>query len=150
MSDSELVVRAVSDEREWEMARAIRTEVFIVEQQCAPEEEWDGFDETSRHVLGWLGEKPIGVARWRTVTCDGRAVAKLERFAILQEYRGHGFGRALVIQTLHDARLAGFASFLVHAQTYLEPLYSDLGFLCVGETFVEADLPHVRMVLEEG
>ena len=116
MADSRLVVRAVSGVAEWEIARAIRTQVFIEEQ--------------------------------RTVTYERRAVAKLERIAILNEYRGHGYGRELVVRTMEDARLAGFGSFLVHAQTYLEHLYSGLGFVRVGETFVEADLPHVRMVRE--
>ena len=148
MTGSALVVRAVSSGRDWEAARAIRTEVFIVEQRCAPEQEWDGFDEVSRHLLAWLGDEAIGVARWRTVSYEGRVVAKLERFAIRSDCRGRGFGRELIVQTMRDARLAGFDEYLVHAQTYLEDLYSEMGFVRVGEAFVEADLPHVRMVFE--
>jgi predicted GNAT family N-acyltransferase len=150
MSDRELVVRPVSSDADWETARAIRTVVFIEEQRCAPEEEWDGFDESSRHLLAWLGDEAIGVARWRAVPHGGRAVAKLERFAILRDYRGRGFGRQLILQTMDDARLGGFDEYLVHAQTYLEDLYLDLGFVRIGETFVEADLPHVCMVFELG
>ncbi|MDX1741213.1 MAG: GNAT family N-acetyltransferase [Rhodothermales bacterium] len=146
MGDPAFAVRAVSGESDWEAARSIRTVVFIEEQQCTPSEEWDGLDDTSRHLLGWLGNTPIGVARWRTVSHEGRVVAKLERFAILKEYRGRGFGRELVVRTMNDALLAGFSDYIVHAQTYLADLYADLGFERIGETFVEADLPHVRMV----
>jgi len=145
MTIPELVVRAVSSDSEWELARDIRVEVFISEQGCPPDEEWDGFDGRSRHLLAWLGTEAIGVARWRTVTYAGRSVAKLERFAIRKDYRGRGLGRALILQTMQDARLAGFREYLVHAQTYLADLYADLGFVPEGETFVEAGLPHVRM-----
>jgi predicted GNAT family N-acyltransferase len=146
MDDPEFFVRAVSGDSDWEAARSIRTVVFIEEQRCAPDEEWDGFDDTSRHLLGWLGDTPIGVARWRTVSHEGQALAKLERFAILKPYRGRGFGRDLIVETMRDAQLAGFADYLVHAQAYLEDLYTNLGFERFGEAFVEADLPHVRMI----
>ncbi len=150
METSRLVIRAVSSPEEWDRARQIRTVVFIEEQRCAPEEEWDEWDDTSRHLLAWLGDFVIGVARWRAVTHAGRVFAKMERFAILADYRGRGYGRELVLQTMEDARRAGFEDFLLHAQSYLEGLYEGLGFVTEGETFMEAGIPHVRMVRIEG
>lgn len=139
-------IKPVENEEEWEAARAIRERVFIEEQDCSLEEEWDGFDETSRHVLSLADGKAVATARWRTVPYEEEIVAKLERFAVLPEHRGKGYGRALVEYVLEDARRAGFDTFLLHAQVHLEAFYASLGFETHGERFVEAGIPHVKMV----
>lgn len=142
-------IKPVENEEEWEAARAIRERVFIEEQDCSPEEEWDGFDETSRHVLGLVDGEAIATARWRAVPYEEEIVAKLERFAMLPEYRGKGYGRALVKYVLQDARRAGFDTFLLHAQAHLADFYASLGFEQRGERFMEAGIPHVKMVRRE-
>lgn len=141
-----LHIRPVHSEEEWQRVRTIRTAVFIEEQNCPPEEEWDGHDETSRHLLGYAGDEAVATARWRTVPFEERLVAKLERFAVLPAYRGRGYGRALVEAAMEDARKAGFGTFVLHAQAHLEDFYASLGFKPVGEPFVEAGIPHVKMV----
>ncbi len=142
-------IHPVRNEEEWAHARAIRTRVFIEEQGCPPEEEWDGFDEVSRHFLGWVGLVPVATARWRVVPFSERLVAKLERFAVLPEYRGRGYGRALVRYVMDDARRAGFSMLLIHAQAHLERFYESLGFRSTGHRFVEAGIPHVQMIWQE-
>ena len=134
---------------DWEKARAIRTTVFVEEQDCPPDEEWDGHDETSRHVLGWVDGEAVATARWRTVPHDENIVAKLERFAVLPSHRGQGHGTQLVHSVLEDARRAGFDTFLVHAQAHLENWYEELGFESTGRTFEEVGIPHVEMVRRE-
>ena len=140
----------VQSDDEWEQARRIRTRVFIEEQDCPPEEEWDGHDQTSRHVLGWVEGEAVATARWRTVPHDEEIVAKLERFAVLPDHRGQGYGTRLVHGVLDDARRAGFDTFLVHAQSHLHNWYKHLGFASTGRTFEEAGIPHVEMVKREG
>jgi predicted GNAT family N-acyltransferase len=134
---------------ELQAARTIRRRVFVDEQACPPEEEFDAFDETSRHFLALDRGRAVGAARWRWVEDGGSTTAKLERFAVLPEARGRGVGRALVAHLLADARAAGARRFLLHAQTHLLPLYGDFGFRAEGPGFVEAGIPHRRMVLEE-
>lgn len=138
--------RPVQDDADWKAARAIRHRVFIEEQSCAPDEEWDEHDATSQHVLGLVGEEPAATARWRTVTHGGAPVAKLERFAVLPEHRGEGHGRALVSYVLEEARQAGFGTFYLHAQAHLEGFYASFGFEREGEPFEEAGIPHVAML----
>jgi predicted GNAT family N-acyltransferase len=145
-TDTALRIEPVESEEAWAQARAIRKRVFIEEQDCPPEEEWDGHDATSRHVLGRLGDTPVATARWRTVPYDNQLVAKLERFAVLPDYRGEGHGRQLVRYVMHDARRAGFATQLVHAQQHLEAFYASFGFETVGAPFEEAGIPHIKMV----
>ena len=143
---SPLRIRPVSSEAEWAAARRIREQVFIVEQDCPPEEEWDAYDATSRHVLGWVDDTPVATARWRTVPHDQALAAKLERFAVLPDYRGRGYGRALVRFVMEDARRAGFTTFVLHAQAHLEAFYASLGFERVSDVFEEAGIPHVKRV----
>jgi predicted GNAT family N-acyltransferase len=146
---AQMDITPVRRDAEWEKARAIRTKVFVEEQDCPPDEEWDGHDETSRHVLGWVDGEAVATARWRTVPHDENIVAKLERFAVLPSHRGQGHGTQLVHSVLEDARRAGFDTFLVHAQTHLENWYEELGFESTGRTFEEVGIPHVEMVRQE-
>lgn len=145
-----MTITPVQSEDDWQHARAIRERVFIDEQDCPPEEEWDGEDAASRHVLGRVEGTPVATARWRAVPHDDEIVAKLERFAVLPDYRGKGRGTDLVRAVLEDARRAGFDTFLVHAQAHLEDWYADLGFRSTGRTFEEVGIPHVEMVRDDG
>ena len=138
-------IKPVQKEDQWQMARAIRQRVFIEEQACPPEEEWDEHDATSRHVLGLVDGKPAATARWRPVKYEEQPAAKLERFAILPAYRGRGYGRQLVRYVMEDAERAGFATQIMHAQAHLEPFYASLGFKVVDEPFTEAGILHVKM-----
>lgn len=141
-----LTITPVENDTQWTYARAIRRRVFIDEQECPPEEEWDGLDETSRHVLGTVDGEAVATARWRTVPYDEALAAKLERFAVLPGHRGQGYGRQLVRYVLHDAHRAGFDRFVLHAQAHLEAFYASFGFERVGAPFTEAGIPHVKMV----
>ncbi|NNF57838.1 MAG: GNAT family N-acetyltransferase [Rhodothermaceae bacterium] len=154
MSDAlELQTRLVETEDDWAAAQGIRTRVFIEEQACLPEEEWDSYDTaeargtTAHHLLGEADGQVVATARWHPVLIAGEPAAKLERFAVLPAARGRGFGRALIAHTLADARAAGFSRFVLHAQAHLDALYASFGFEQVGDEFEEAGIPHVKMVL---
>lgn len=141
-----MTITRVDSEDDFEHARTIRTRVFVEEQGCDPEEEWDGHDDTSRHVLGHVDGTPVATARWRTVPHGEDIVAKLERIAVLPAHREEGHGTALVQALLDDARRAGFDTFLVHAQKPLQEWYERLGFTVTGRPFEEAGIPHIAMV----
>jgi predicted GNAT family N-acyltransferase len=142
-------ITPVRSDDDWEAARRIRTRVFVEEQECPPDEEWDGHDEASRHVVGRVDGAAVATARWRTVPWDEEIVAKLERFAVLPEHRGQGHGARLVEYVLADARRAGFDAFLVHAQAHLEGWYAAHGFASTGRRFEEVGIPHVEMIRRE-
>ncbi len=141
-----LDVTPVRSEDDWQTARTIRRRVFIEEQDCPPEEEWDGHDETSRHVIGRVEGEPVATARWRSVPHGEEIVAKLERFAVLPSHRERGHGTTLVNAVIEDARRAGFDTFLLHAQAHLQEWYEGLGFESTGRRFEEAGIPHVEMI----
>jgi len=141
-----LEIRPPAGAGDWRRAMAIRRRVFVEEQDCPPAEEFDGLDPVCRHVLGWIGGEAVATARWRAVPWEGGRAAKLERLAVLAEHRGRGCGRALVARLIADASAAGFDLCVVHAQAHLERFYAGFGFARRGEPFVEAGIPHVRMV----
>lgn len=152
-ADADWAVRRVRDDAGWAAARAIRQEVFVEEQRCPPEEEWDAHDApearatTCAHLVGYAGGAPVAVARWRAVALDGAPAAKLERFAVRGAWRGDGLGRRMVAAALADARAAGHERFVLHAQAHLAPFYASFGFWPVGAPFDEAGIEHVKMVL---
>lgn len=127
----------------FEKARVIRDKVFVQEQNVAEEEEFDEFEDESLHYLLYEDNKAIGTARWRHI---GNKV-KLERFAVLKEYRGKGYGDFLVKTVLKDALKEGKSIYL-HAQLKAIPLYERSGFKKVGDIFMECDIEHYKMVIE--
>ncbi|MEM6785512.1 MAG: GNAT family N-acetyltransferase [Bacteroidota bacterium] len=131
----------------WGAARQIRHDVFVVEQACPPEEEWDAYDAVATHLLGIVDAHPAATARWRVVDTSGGPAAKLERFAVLEAFRGRGLGRALVAATLADAEAAGHRRFAMHAQAHLAAFYAQFGFRRTGPEFDEVGISHVTMVL---
>lgn len=145
-NDRRMQIRPVNSDEEWKHARHIRTRVFVDEQACPPDLEWDNHEEESRHLVGYVDGEAVSVARWRTVRVHERAAAKLERIAVLPDYRGRGLGRSMVAFLIDDARRAGFDAFVLHAQKHLEAFYRAFDFEREGGTFEEAGIEHVKML----
>lgn len=132
------VIRVDRDE-EFNILFEIRETVFQDEQQV-PEEIEVGDEHVSTHYLALFEGVPCGTARWR-ITPFGKV--KLERFAVLKEYRGKGVGAALVKAVLREVP-GGFTVYL-NAQIEVVDFYKKLGFLPEGEIFEEANIQHQRM-----
>ncbi len=139
MSDPVEVRKAIGS-KDLENVFSIRRTVFVNEQNCPPEIEWEHEDE-SVHFLALVNGIPAGAARWR-LTSEG---LKLERFAVLKEFRGAGIGRALVAAVLGDLPPAAGTIYL-NAQISAVGLYEKFGFVIEGEQFEEAGIMHYRMV----
>lgn len=130
----------------WPVVKAIRYEVFVQEQKVDEREEYDEFEEEAQHFLALADNRAAGTARWRK-TEKGY---KLERFAVLENFRKSGVGSALVQAVLEEVlplRKAGELIYL-HAQVQALPFYARLGFEAFGEEFVEAEILHRKMKFE--
>ncbi|MGB3536276.1 MAG: GNAT family N-acetyltransferase [Microcoleaceae cyanobacterium] len=123
--------------------QAIRHQVFEIEQGIAHELEFDGKDETAQHLLAYWNQKPVGTTRIRYLSTE---IAKIERLAILPEFRGKGVGSELMNKALEIIRQTQVKQVIVHAQEYVKKLYLKLGFKVIGECFYEANIPHFKMV----
>ena len=133
-------VRKVTAPAELEKVLAIRREVFVGEQNCPPELEWE-FEDESNHFLATIDDEPAGACRWRK-TDKGY---KLERFAVLKKFRSKGVGQELVRTVLAD--LPANADYVyMHAQLDAIPLYEKFNFEKIGDEFEEAGIRHFKMV----
>ena len=139
---SKTEVKKVSSQADLEKVFAVRREVFVGEQNCPPELEWE-FEDESTHFLATVDGEPAGAARWRK-TDKGY---KLERFAVRSKYRG-GVGKELVKTVLAD--LPADADYIyLHAQVQAVTLYEKFGFEKTGPEFEEAGIRHYKMVKTE-
>ncbi len=118
---------------------AVRRAVFIDEQNVPESLEWDEHDATSAHLLvRALDGAPIGCAR---LLPDGH----IGRMAVLQAWRGHGVGRALLEAVLRMAQTHGHRLVKLSAQTHAAGFYAAAGFVVAGAEYEEAGIPHVAM-----
>lgn len=133
-------VKKISNQEDLEKAFAIRRTVFVGEQNCPPELEYEN-EDVSTHFLATINNVPAGACRWRKTS----AGYKLERFAVLKEFRGKGVGQAMVQTVLAD--LPKDAAYIyLNAQIDAVGLYSKFGFVAEGEQFEEAGIQHFKMV----
>ncbi|WP_342328757.1 GNAT family N-acetyltransferase [Pedobacter sp. FW305-3-2-15-E-R2A2] len=135
-----LFVNKATNKEELEKVFAIRKTVFVEEQNCPPELEWE-HEEESVHFLALMDNQPCGACRWRK-TDNGY---KLERFAVLKEFRGKRIGQALVAAALSDLPEDAHYIYL-NAQLTAMPLYARFGFVAEGPQFEEAGIQHFKMV----
>ena len=123
----------------------IRRKVFIEEQGVEEDEEFDEHEPLCRHFLLYSDNQPIGTARIRSL----RNSVKLERFALLKEFRRKGFGTTLLQYILEEAKLEAPGKIYLHAQSYVKDFYKASGFQVVGEPFLEAGIEHLKMEYRE-
>lgn len=123
-------------------ALAIRQAVFVEEQGVAQDREYDGFDTEAVHLLARDDGHPVGTTRLRQVDDE---TLKVERVAVLQDYRDEGVGRQLMETAEGFARDRDFRRLVLHAQQTVEGFYQKLGYETTSDVFEEAGIPHVEM-----
>lgn len=120
-------------------ARAVRTAVFVVEQQIPLELEQDAMDALCLHAVAFDPHgTPIGTGR---LLPDGH----IGRMAVLRTGRGQGLGGVILLALIEAARQRGDTEVVLNAQQSAEPFYLRHGFVRDGELFVEAGIVHVCM-----
>ena len=141
IQDRKTVIRLVRNKQELRDVFAIREAVFMREQHVSAALEWDGLDDTTKHVILFFRRKPVGCARIRFV----HKKIKLERIAILKGYRGLGLGRKIMNYLLRYCARRPEREIILHAQVAVVPFYEKFGFRRRGKEFLDARIPHVEM-----
>jgi predicted GNAT family N-acyltransferase len=136
----EIVKFKTDDKEKASIVFDIRQRVFVDEQKVSREEEYDEYEDQSMHYMLLVEKQPAGTARWR-FTKEG---IKLERFAILTNFRSNGAGSALVKAVLADV-IPYQKMIYLNAQVPAMNLYRRAGFVEEGELFYEANIPHYKM-----
>jgi predicted GNAT family N-acyltransferase len=124
------------------LLKSIREAVFIHEQGVPAELEWDGLDEGCRHALAISHQgDAIGCGR---MFANGH----IGRISVLPQWRNKKVGTAIMETLLDYARAHDYKQVDVDAQTHALPFYRSFEFVEQGEVFMEAGLPHIKMLLK--
>ena len=126
---------------------AIRRRVFIEGQNVPADIEVDAYDASPgacTHILVRVDGAPAGCGRW--IPYKEANTAKIQRVAVLPEFRGTGIGTRLMEALERSARQAGMDASILDSQCHAEPFYRRLGYITISEEpFEEAGIMHVRM-----
>lgn len=125
---------------------ALRTRVFVVEQNC-PYLETDGQDLVGDtcHLMARDDNSLLGYLRLLDPRRMGGEVV-IGRVVIAEAARGTGLGHRLMEQALAECsqRWPGVPLYL-SAQAHLQGYYGRYGFEPVTEVYLEDDIPHIGM-----
>ena len=94
------------------MAMAIRSAVFLAEQSCPYDEEFDGNDMTATHLIGFVNREPAATIRVRYFG----TFAKMERMAVRREFRGLPVALKMAHWAIEFVRRKGFRRIVAHTQ----------------------------------
>jgi predicted GNAT family N-acyltransferase len=131
-----------------EMARviAIRGAVYVGEQQCPFEEEFDGNDFTATHLICHKGNEPVGCMRIRYFA----DFAKFERLAVRNESRNQGLAGRIVDTAIELSRKKGYRVLYAHSQKRFLEFWEQRGFtrMAGARDFVFSDFNYTEVKLE--
>ena len=137
----EIKINTVTTDQDYRDCLYIRNKVFIEEQNINKKLEYDDKKVSAIYIVAKINLIAIGTARYRSTEIG----MKLERFAVLKEYRGLGVGKSLVsflVKTLKSEK-----NLYLNSQKEVVGFYKKLGFKIIGDVFYEAKIPHYKMVL---
>lgn len=130
---------------------ALRSRVFVVEQQCFYED-MDGADLDALLVIATITPGDEVVATARVLPPGSRyAEPSIGRVCTDPGRRGRGWGRRLMTFAIDCARRhhPGLA-IRISAQARLQAFYESLGFAVVSPPYLEDGIPHLEMRLAAG
>ena len=124
----------------------LRSEVFVVEQQCIYQD-IDNKDKKAVHIF--LKEKNEIIAYSRVFKeKEYFENPSIGRVVVANKRRMYGVGKKIMnISIDYIKQNIKAKSIEISAQKYLKKFYSDLGFVQQGEEYLEDNIPHLRMFL---
>src|ERR1700750_528257 len=105
-------VRIARDPNDLMLGTAIRSAVYLAEQDCPIEEEVDGNDLVAAHFVGFVGKEHAGCLRVRFFG----EFAKVERLAVRHQYRRTRVSFKLVQASVEYVKRKGFRKIYGQAQ----------------------------------
>jgi predicted GNAT family N-acyltransferase len=125
----EVTIKLASTSDEMLECFALRAAVFMGEQHCPYDEEFDGNDYTATHIVLYVDGEPAGTMRLRWF----QSFCKFERCVVLRRYRALGLHRQLNAWCKEFARRKGYTKAYVHLQKRHLAMMEKEGFRRVDE-----------------
>ncbi len=142
-----IVVEKIAIESEIKEILKVREIVFTFGMHIQHSLDVDGNDKISDeyHLFKAMYDgKIVGTIRAKL---EGDTI-RLQRFAVLNDYRNLGIGIEIFRYVMSYYKNLGFKHIYFDAMLYVKELYERLGFKAIGEPFMEAGYPHVKMVID--
>jgi predicted GNAT family N-acyltransferase len=125
----EVTIKLAATSDEMLQCFALRAAVFMGEQHCPYDEEFDGNDYTATHVILCVDGEPAGSMRLRWF----QSFCKFERCVVLRRYRALGLHHQLNAWCKEFARRKGYTKAYVHLQKRHVPMMEKEGFRLVDD-----------------
>ncbi|MBR2298977.1 MAG: GNAT family N-acetyltransferase [Alphaproteobacteria bacterium] len=97
-------IKVVLSQKEFEDAMSVRRQVFVDEQNIAPELEFDGNDFSATHLVAYFKGSPVGTIRLRYF----KDFVKIERLCIAKNMRKTNTSALLIESALSFSATKGF------------------------------------------
>lgn len=123
----------------------LRSQVFVVEQNCVYQD-IDSKDQKALHILGYKNAILVAYTRVFEAGDYFKENASIGRVVVKETERKYNYGYAIM-----EASIKAIESryntnkIAISAQTYLKKFYNNLGFVEIGEEYLEDDIPHIKM-----
>ena len=103
---------------------AIRSSVFLAEQDCPYDEEFDHNDLSASHLIAYLRNEPVATLRIRWFA----SFAKIERVCVMKHVRGGALVKLMIETAVEMIGRKGYRHVLGYIQKRLVPFWKQLGF----------------------
>ena len=125
----------------------IRSEVFVVEQNCVYQD-LDNDDQKSIHI--WLTEDDKVVALCRVCPASTH-MKEVSIGRVITTERGKGYGKQIMQIGIESAiRYYNAKQIDIEAQEYAKGFYEQIGFKQSSDSFMLDGIPHIKMTQQNG
>lgn len=122
---NDIRVEVVRDLSEYMKIVAIRSSVFLAEQDCPYDEEFDNNDLCACHLIAYLRDEPVATLRIRWFA----NFAKIERVCVMKHVRGGALVKLMIESAVEVIGRKGYLHIVGYIQKRLVPFWKQLGFL---------------------
>jgi predicted GNAT family N-acyltransferase len=122
---NDLRVEVVRDLADFMKVVAIRSSVFLAEQDCPYDEEFDNNDLSACHLIAYLHDEPVATLRVRWFA----GFAKIERVCVMKQVRGGALVKLKIETAVEMIARKGYVHVIGYIQKRLVPFWKQLGFL---------------------
>jgi predicted GNAT family N-acyltransferase len=145
-SSKAITIRIARDPNDLMTVFAIRSAVYLAEQDCPMEEEFDGNDLVAAHFIGFVGREPVACLRVRFFG----DFAKVERLAVRHQFRKSRVAFKLVQASVEYVKRKGFRKIYGQAQDRLVDFWAHFGAkpLPAKREITFSDFSYTEMLLE--
>jgi predicted GNAT family N-acyltransferase len=121
---NDLRVEVVRDLAGYMKVVAIRASVFLAEQDCPYDEEFDNNDLSALHLIAYLRDEPVATLRIRWFA----NFAKIERVCVMKHVRGGSLVKLMIETAVDIIGRKGYVHAIGYIQKRLVPFWKQLGF----------------------